>query len=159
MPKELKQRIECFDISTFRRFDILTLLKPMKTITPAIILILQLLAVNHVIADQQYVHGRVYELEQHHDHHHMYPLVGAHVVWLGTSSGVATDEEGAFDLPVSVDLPHKIVVSYIGYRSDTLMVENTSETVSVVLEARTDLDEVEVTGRVRVHMFPVWILY
>ncbi len=122
-------------------------MKHIKTITPVIILILQVLVASHAQADQQHVHGRVYELEEHHDHHHMYPLIGAHVVWLGTNSGVTTDEEGAFDLPVSVDLPHEIVVSYIGYQSDTLMIENANEIVAVVLEASTELDEVEVTGR------------
>jgi len=121
----------------------------MKSIIKPVMLTMLLLLTffNPAFADQQYVQGKVYELEEHHDHHHMYPLVGAHVVWLGTSSGVATDEEGNFDIPVTVELPHKLVFSYIGYQSDTLLVENAEETVSAVLEASAELEEVEVTGR------------
>ena len=102
-------------------------------------------AAQHHQHDQ--LQGRVYEKEVHGNHFHIYPLVGAHVVWLGTTSGTTTDQEGHFHLDLTVELPHKIVVSYIGYQSDTLLVESLHEPLAVVLEARQDLEEVEVTGR------------
>ncbi len=117
-------------------------------IIPVLLMLLILLAaIPAAFADQQYVQGKVYELEPHRDHFHVHPLAGAHVVWLGTSSGGATDEEGNFEIPVTVELPHQLVFSYIGYKSDTVLVETTDETISAVLEASADLDEVEVTGR------------
>jgi len=93
------------------------------------------------------IHGHVYEQEAHGDHFHLYPLVGANVMWLGTTRGTATDESGHFHLDITVELPHEIVVSYIGYKSDTLMVHSADEPLSIVLEWVQDLDEVVVTGR------------
>jgi len=117
-------------------------------INPVLLIMLILLAARpDVFADQQHVRGQVYEVEPHGDHFHVYPLAGAHVVWLGTSHGVATDEEGGFEIPVTVELPHQLVFSYIGYKSDTLLVETAEETISAVLEASAELEEVEVTGR------------
>ncbi len=100
-----------------------------------------------VYAQQAQVHGDVYERVAHDDHYHYHPLAGANVVWLGTTSGVATNAEGHFCLDVTVDLPHEIVVSYIGYRSDTILIENARAHVEVILDASQDLDEVTVSGR------------
>ncbi len=93
------------------------------------------------------VTGYVYEVEPHRDHHHVHPLAGANVVWLGTTSGTSTNQEGSFRLPVTVELPHEMVVSYIGYQSDTIMVNTPDENLAIVLDVAQNLDEVEVTGR------------
>lgn len=111
------------------------------------IFFLFILGSGHLYAQNDRVSGVVYEIEPHGDHFHVHPLVGANVVWLGTTSGVATDERGRFELPVTVTLPHKIVVSFIGYQSDTTLVETTGSTLSIILEARSELEEVEVSAR------------
>ena len=95
----------------------------------------------------RHIHGTVYETVAHGNHFHVYPLVGANVVWEGTTRGTSTDENGHFHLDVAVELPHNIVISYIGYQSDTIQVNSYNEGISVVLESVQDLDEVEVTAR------------
>ncbi len=100
-----------------------------------------------VHAQAGHVSGHVYEAEQHRNHYHIHPLTGANVVWLGTTSGTSTDEEGNFRLAVTVELPHELVVSYIGYKSDTIMVNTPDEVLAIVLDVAQELDEVEVIGR------------
>ncbi|MDR4988819.1 MAG: TonB-dependent receptor [Bacteroidales bacterium] len=98
-------------------------------------------------AQRGYIHGNVYEKEVHGNHFHIHPLVGANVVWLGTTRGTVTDDRGHFHLEISVELPHKLLVSYIGYQSDTVLVNTPDDMIAVVLELPHDLDEVEVTAR------------
>lgn len=75
-------------------------------------------------------------------------LAGANIFWEGTTLGTSTGADGDFQLTVSQELPHNIIVSYIGYKSDTLLVEsNTGENIKIVLTSSQDLDEVVVSGR------------
>jgi outer membrane receptor for ferrienterochelin and colicins len=75
------------------------------------------------------------------------PLVGANVFWLGTTEGVSTDLAGQFDLPLHSQTDW-LVVSYIGYKSDTLQVQKGYD-LEVVLSNAVTLDEVQVTHRRR----------
>jgi outer membrane receptor for ferrienterochelin and colicins len=93
------------------------------------------------------IHGNVFGKEQHGNHHHLVPLPGANIVWLGTTQGVAADADGHFHLNAPADLPRQIVVSYIGYVSDTLTVHPGETILEIVLESTQSLDEVVVAGR------------
>ena len=106
-----------------------------------------LLFTTGAIAQSVQIHGNIYEREAHGDHYHNQPLAGANVVWLGTTRGTATNANGHFHLAVSVELPHEIVVSFIGYQSDTIMVYTPQDELEIVLISSQDLDEVVVSGR------------
>lgn len=72
-------------------------------------------------------------------------LPGANVYWLGTTDGVVTDENGNFKIkwnPVG-----QLVVSFIGYRPDTLSVKSSDKQVQVNLVSGELLDEVKVMTR------------
>ncbi len=70
------------------------------------------------------------------------PLIGATVYSEATKNGVATDYDGAFTL--SVPSGSKIVISYVGYKSQTV---TAAEKLTVVLAEDTSvLDEVVVVG-------------
>ncbi|MBC8155265.1 MAG: TonB-dependent receptor [Bacteroidetes bacterium] len=71
------------------------------------------------------------------------PLAGATVRWSGTTVGALTDTTGYFTIPVS-DLSRQLVVSYVGYQSDTLLVADTAQVVSVTLRSANTLQEVTV---------------
>jgi len=71
-------------------------------------------------------------------------LVGANVYWLGTQEGTITDGTGKFTVPVNRST-RKLVVSYIGYKADTLAVSG-NQFVEVMLEPE-ELNEVTVAGR------------
>ena len=73
------------------------------------------------------------------------PLVGANVYWLGTTTGASTDSLGRFALPV-VDSVRRLVVSYVGYQSDTLTIINPTQAVVATLRAERTLAAVTVSG-------------
>lgn len=71
-------------------------------------------------------------------------LIGANVVVKGTTTGTITDFDGAYRLQVPVN--SIIVVSYIGYKGQEIVVGNQTE-INVNLEADGEkLDEVVVVG-------------
>lgn len=72
------------------------------------------------------------------------PLPGANVYWLGTTTGAVTGGNGVFILP-RISGNNQLVVSYVGYHTDTVTVSGQSN-VKVVLEPDEILDEVTVEG-------------
>ncbi|MCH8332115.1 MAG: TonB-dependent receptor, partial [Bacteroidetes bacterium] len=77
----------------------------------------------------------------------LFPLIGANVYWLGTTKGTSTDTAGTFHL-VYDKLPATIIISYIGYKNDTIEVRR-HDRITVVLKSRAELKTVEVTFRTR----------
>lgn len=72
------------------------------------------------------------------------PLVGASVVWAGTTSGTVTDEAGNYEVKLNSH-SHMLVFSYVGYRNDTIHVHEPS-TLDVVLKSEQDLEGVVIRG-------------
>lgn len=73
------------------------------------------------------------------------PLPGANVYWLNTTIGDVTDFDGKFTIPYQSDYK-KLVISYVGYKTDTLTISDTNPIRHVIQSAST-LDEVTVTSR------------
>ncbi|MBP8066654.1 MAG: carboxypeptidase-like regulatory domain-containing protein, partial [Flavobacterium sp.] len=73
-----------------------------------------LLLATQVVAAQEKVSGTVTDEKKQ-------PMIGASVVWKDSSVGTMTDEKGYFELPMNPG-SHEIMVSYVGYESQTLMV-------------------------------------
>lgn len=73
------------------------------------------------------------------------PLPGASVVIAGTAMGTVTDIDGEFHLSVS-DTNEKIVVSFVGYLTETVKVGNQSVINVSMVQDLLNLDEVIVTA-------------
>ncbi|NRD23123.1 TonB-dependent receptor [Winogradskyella litoriviva] len=73
------------------------------------------------------------------------PLPGANVYWLGSSIGAITAEDGKFSLPYKFSY-NKLVISYVGFKTDTLTV-NENQYINHVMQASDELDEVEIKSR------------
>lgn len=73
-------------------------------------------------------------------------IPGANVYWLGTKKGVVTDPDGNFKI-IRDAMSDRLVVSYMGYNSDTLQVKPTEQNIEVILTSGKTLNEVKVTGR------------
>ena len=91
----------------------------------------------------QSLHGHILEKGDKGDA----PLIGASVFWLGTTIGSATDANGEFTITEPDKLPAKLVVSFVGYRSDTVLVNSTNKEVEIHLSQSVRLGEVTVTER------------
>ncbi|TXK44465.1 TonB-dependent receptor plug domain-containing protein [Pontibacter qinzhouensis] len=87
----------------------------------------------------QNLHGQVVDQQYS-------PVIGATVLWVGTTTGTVTDESGFFHLPKSDATHAAIVVRFIGYKPDTLAVAG-KEKITVVLQPSTSIKEVVVEGQ------------
>ncbi len=74
------------------------------------------------------------------------PLIGANIYWLNTTNGSTTNDKGDFQLSLSSTLPAKLVVSFVGYKNDTILVSDNSFQ-KVILKKSVELKEVEVAVR------------
>jgi outer membrane receptor for ferrienterochelin and colicins len=79
------------------------------------------------------------------DHGHKHSLVGVNVYWSGTQIGTVTDEKGNFRID-NIEGNDQLVVSYIGFKSDTIRV-GSQRRFEVVLESAIELEGAEVTAR------------
>ncbi len=75
------------------------------------------------------------------------PLSNATVLWLGTQQGMVTDSTGLFAIPHN-GINSRLVVSYTGYKADTISVTDMSE-LKIVLASQKQLREVTVTSKMR----------
>ncbi len=96
--------------------------------------------------DVKHLEGVVYEKNPDSDDI-LRPLVGANVYWSGTTSGTTTDENGKFSLRKHKSLPHELIVSFVGYQSDTLLIRNIDKFIEIRLKSYQELEEVLVSGR------------
>ena len=110
----------------------------MKNLTYRIALILAILCVGSVSAFAQQVKGTVKDAAGS-------PIIGAAVIVEGTTVGTSTDVGGNF--VIAADDGQNLVVSYIGYLSQTIAVVGGKTVYDVVLELDAqDIDEVVVVG-------------
>lgn len=75
------------------------------------------------------------------------PLAGASAVWLNSTQGVVTDTAGLFTITPS-SAGNRLVVSYAGYKADTITVLNAGE-LKIILASQKQLKEVTVFSRQR----------
>lgn len=75
-------------------------------------------------------------------------LLGANVQWIGTGNGTSTDELGMFEISTEGVEDKRLVVSYVGYVSDTVLITEQSMIV-VSMSSTANLETVEVTARER----------
>ncbi len=71
------------------------------------------------------------------------PLPGATVRWIDTDIGTSTDVNGKFELDPHAVEDQRIIVSYIGFTSDTILIE-TDFTEIILLPSNLELSTVEI---------------
>lgn len=73
-------------------------------------------------------------------------LFGANVQWIHSIIGATTNEYGIADLDVIDSLPNSIAVSYVGYETDTILINNIAD-IKVQLIQEIQLSEVKIKGK------------
>ena len=75
------------------------------------------------------------------------PLIGANVFWLNSQIGTITNENGKFSLPY-LGPEERIIISYIGFKSDTLIIKENRLLIKFLDESDSEsLDNVTLTKR------------
>lgn len=95
-----------------------------------------------LLLGQENLNGTIYDSSQDNIKQ---PLFGANLIWLGTSVGTSTDIDGNFSLPF-VDSTKNLIISYVGFKSDTLVITSATP-IKHVLTPTNNLDEVVVQSR------------
>jgi outer membrane receptor for ferrienterochelin and colicin len=97
----------------------------------------------------QTLNGIVFEMEDGKKN----PLTGVNVYWEGTQIGTSTDRNGRFSLTApehgsqNAHQHYHLVVSFVGYKIETLHLEHLDKEIEVVLQSVTTLKEVEIKSR------------
>lgn len=73
-------------------------------------------------------------------------LYGANIQWQHTASGATTNEFGIADLDMPNRLPDYIVITYVGYQTDTILISNPTD-VNIQLAPEIQLGEVKIKGK------------
>jgi hypothetical protein len=72
-------------------------------------------------------------------------LPAANVYWQGTTIGTTTDLEGVFQLPIPDSLPARLIISSVGFESDTILISsNLSKEITILLKGMISLGIIEV---------------
>jgi outer membrane receptor for ferrienterochelin and colicins len=75
-------------------------------------------------------------------------LPGANVYWQGTTIGTAANIDGEFQIPNPDTLPAKLVISMVGFNSDTIVIKQKDKMdIEVVLKNTITLNVVKVEAR------------
>lgn len=72
-------------------------------------------------------------------------VYGVNVYWLHTSVGTTTNEKGWFEIPYKPNYK-KLVVSYVGYKTDTLTITSL-EPIHHYLTPENELDEIKISSK------------
>ncbi len=82
------------------------------------------------------------------EHGHHESLAGVNIQWLGTTIGTSTDANGEFKLSTKGIKQPILVVSFLGYKTDTIDVKGKKNIKIEMLESTSELGSVEITSRV-----------
>ena len=104
-----------------------------------IIYILTILCISSVILAEDIIKGHVYGEKNE-------SLAGAHVTWLETRRGTSTNADGFFELEQKAN-EKQLVISYIGYATDTIRIDNYDAPLRILLKEVFLLSEVVVSER------------
>ncbi len=73
------------------------------------------------------------------------PLAGAVLLIKGTTHEVTTDTEGKYDFKTGQKLPYTLIVTYVGYQKQELVVDRSNSTIELT-ESHNALNDVVVVG-------------
>tara|TARA_B100000809_G_scaffold266844_1_gene332131 strand:- start:1288 stop:3495 length:2208 start_codon:yes stop_codon:yes gene_type:complete len=93
---------------------------------------------------QKSIKGHVYEITENKTKE-VIPL--ASIYWEGTTIGVAADLNGDFEIIEPAQYPSNLIVSFIGYQSDTITLNSYKKTINIKLKSAVGLEEFQITER------------
>ncbi len=73
-------------------------------------------------------------------------LPGANVYWSETTTGTITDADGKFSLKADVELPKNLIVSYVGFQNQTVLIKSLDAPITISLSSTVEMDAVDVTA-------------
>lgn len=122
----------------------MNILTSMKGIGHFFVFLLVLFALMSSV-NAQTISGKVFTLEEG---NHRHPLPGVNIYWINTQKGTTTDARGQFNISLKGIEDQRIVLSFIGFVTDTVTVESDHDLDLMMVEASRELGEVVIGGKV-----------
>ena len=97
-----------------------------------------------VQAQDRHVDGKVFEKNFTGE---LKPLPGVNIYWSGTTLGTSTDESGKFHIALPEGELPPLVISYIGYRKDTVLVKDVKKELEIALTVNNELEELVIANK------------
>ena len=76
----------------------------------------------------------------------MSAIPGVNVIIDGTNVGTVTDFDGNFSFNTSQEFPLTIVISYVGYSAEKVIVTSANQDINVMLSAGQNLEEIVISA-------------
>ena len=89
----------------------------------------------------QNISGKIFEILENGDSS---PLIGANIIWEGTSIGTVSDNNGFYSISAPDSYPAVLNVSFIGYESHTKTINAWRKNYDVSLRASVKINQVDV---------------
>lgn len=96
-----------------------------------------------VISTAQYIKGKITNQQGT-------ALQGATVIWMNSKKGTTTNEAGEFKIHLPENKINKLLIAFVGYKTDTLEITDTSF-LQITLTEQSVLNSVTVTGNKRTY--------
>jgi len=93
---------------------------------------------------QKSIKGYVYET---HENNHKEEIPLASIYWQGTTTGTAADVNGNFEIIEPTAYPANLIVSFIGYQSDTITINSYRKSIKIELKSQVGLEEFQITEK------------
>lgn len=95
-------------------------------------------------ADEADLSGSVYGVETADGHQHIEPLIAANIFWQNSTVGTTSDQNGFFVIPRLDDQSRNLIINYVGYENDTLLIKPINNNIIVHLNTIRSADAVHV---------------
>jgi len=95
------------------------------------------------ISTAQVLNGRVYEQDENDE---KIPLAGTNIYWQETQIGTTSNIDGFFELQKIDFADEYLIVSYIGFKPDTIFIPSYQDSIEITLSLNRELGEIVVTG-------------
>lgn len=111
--------------------------------TKIILILLSFFFVQYLAA-QKTISGYVYEKKENKKQEAI-PL--ANIYWQGTTKGVVADVDGKFEIQEPKTYPANLIISFVGFNSDTIMLNAYQKSIKVALKSMVNIEEFKVTEK------------
>ena len=82
----------------------------------------------------QKISGKVFEEIKEESKNRQESIPGANVYWQNVQGGTVTDVEGEFEIDVPSSFPATLIISYVGYQTDSMVVKKLENSLKIKLK-------------------------
>ena len=110
-------------------------------------ILISMIASKSIYSQSKLLRGVVKELVVENGVEKYEALINVNIYWLGTTIGTVSDENGKFEIKKLSKTNNKLVISYIGYQTDTIEIKANQNEIEIFLSVNNQLKSIEILER------------